>query len=75
MTTIVIALIARAIGATDFADGIGLGIVLGVGFGVVGALVSQIYEGKGGSYWLINGGQRRHRVLHGRGHRGGLGLS
>jgi len=55
VTTIVIALIARAIGATDLADGMALGIVLGVGFGVVGALVSQIYERKGSTYWLING--------------------
>jgi hypothetical protein len=36
-------------------DGLSLGIVLGVGFGVIGALVVQIYEQKGGSYWLING--------------------
>ena len=55
VTTIVIALIARAIGATELVDGLVLGIVLGVGFGVVGALVVQIYERKGGSYWLING--------------------
>ena len=32
-----------------------LGIVLGVGFGVVGGLISQIYERKGSTYWLING--------------------
>ncbi|MEX0699243.1 MAG: DUF1761 domain-containing protein [Acidimicrobiia bacterium] len=55
VTTIVIALLARAIGAADFMDGIALGVVLGVGFGVVGALVTQLYEQKGGSYWLING--------------------
>lgn len=55
VTTIVIALLARAIGATDLADGLVLGIVLGVGFGVIGALVNQIYEQKGSSYWLING--------------------
>ena len=55
ITTIVIALLARAVGATDLADGLVLGIVLGVGFGVVSALVVQIYEQKGGSYWLING--------------------
>ena len=55
VTTIVIALLAKAIGATDLADGMTLGIVLGVGFGVIGALVSQIYERKGNSYWLING--------------------
>jgi hypothetical protein len=55
VTSIVIALLARAIGATEFSDGLVLGIVLGVGFGVIGALVVQIYEQKGGSYWLING--------------------
>jgi len=55
VTTIVIALLARAVGASDLADGLVLGIVLGVGFGVISALVVQIYEQKGGSYWLING--------------------
>jgi hypothetical protein len=55
VTTIVIALLARAIGASELMDGLSLGIVLGVGFGVIGALVVQIYEQKGGSYWLING--------------------
>ena len=55
VTTIVIALLARAVAATDLADGLVLGIVLGIGFGVVSALVVQIYEQKGGSYWLING--------------------
>jgi hypothetical protein len=55
VTTVVIALLARAIGATDYVDGIALGVALGVGFGVIGAFISQIYEQKGGSYWLING--------------------
>ena len=55
VTTIVIALIAKAIGATELAHGMALGIVLGVGFGVVGGLISQIYERKGSTYWLING--------------------
>jgi hypothetical protein len=55
VNTIVIALLARAIGAAEFSDGLQLGIVFGVGFGVVGAVVSQLYEQKGGSYWLING--------------------
>jgi hypothetical protein len=55
VTTVVIALLARAIGATDYLDGIALGVALGVGFGVIGAFISQIYEQKGGSYWLING--------------------
>ena len=55
VTTIVIALLAKAIGASELMDGLTLGIVLGVGFGLIGALVVQIYEQKGGSYWLING--------------------
>ena len=55
VTTIVIALTARAVGATDLVDGLVLGIVLGVGFGVISALVVQIYERKGESYTLING--------------------
>ena len=55
VTTVVIALIVSAIGATEVMDGVWLGVALGVGFGVVGALVSQVYEQKGGSYWLING--------------------
>lgn len=55
VTTIVIALLAKAIGASELMDGLSLGIILGVGFGLIGALVVQIYEQKGGSYWLING--------------------
>ena len=55
VTSTVIALIVKAIGATTVSDAVMLGLVLGVGFGVVGALVSQLYERKGGSYWLING--------------------
>lgn len=55
VTTVVIALIARGIGATEVLDGVWLGVALGVGFGVVGALVSQIYEQKGSYYWLLNG--------------------
>jgi hypothetical protein len=55
VTSIAIALLARAIGTTELVDGIALGVVLGVGFGVVGALITQLYEQKGGSYWLING--------------------
>jgi len=55
VTAIVIALLARGIGATSLAEGIALGVTLGVGFGLVGAFVSQLYEQKGGSYWLING--------------------
>jgi hypothetical protein len=55
VTTIVIALLARAIGAASALDGIVLGVVLGIGFGIVGALVNQLYEQKGPGYWLING--------------------
>jgi hypothetical protein len=55
VTTIAIALVAKAIGAAEVADGIALGVVLGLGFGVVSALVTQLYEAKGSSYWLING--------------------
>jgi hypothetical protein len=55
VTTVVIALLARGIGATEVIDGVWLGVVLGVGFGVVGALVNQVYERKGSTYWLING--------------------
>jgi hypothetical protein len=55
VTTIVIALLARAVGATELVDGLTLGATLGVGFGVVGAVVGQLYEQKGAGYWLING--------------------
>lgn len=55
VTTIVIALLARGIGAETVSDGVVLGVVLGVGFGMVGALVNQVYESKGSSYFLING--------------------
>lgn len=55
VTTVVIALLVVAIGIDTLADGILLGVQLGVGFGMVGALVNQVYEGKGGLYFLING--------------------
>ncbi|HET9259410.1 MAG TPA: DUF1761 domain-containing protein [Acidimicrobiia bacterium] len=55
VTTVVIALLAEGIGAQTTSDGVVLGVVLGVGFGMVGALVNQVYEGKGNSYFLING--------------------
>lgn len=55
VTSVVIALIVKGIGAADFGDGLALGVALGVGFGLVSALVSQVYEQKGTSYWLING--------------------
>jgi hypothetical protein len=55
VTTTVIALLARGIGSESATDGIVLGVVLGIGFGMVGALVNQVYEGKGNGYFLING--------------------
>jgi hypothetical protein len=55
VTTIGIALLARALGASTFSDGVGLGVVIGLAFGVVTPLVSQLYEQKGATYWLING--------------------
>ncbi len=55
VTTVVIGLLVAATGVMTVGDGIVLGAVLGVGFGMVGALVNQVYERKGGSYFLING--------------------
>ena len=55
VTTTVIAMIAAAVGASDAVDGIALGVTLGVAFGAMTGLVSQVYEQKGSSYWLING--------------------
>lgn len=55
VTTVVIGLLVAATGADSLGDGLTLGVVLGIGFGMVGALVSQVYESKGNSYFLING--------------------
>lgn len=55
VTTIVIGLLVAGLGAESVGEGIALGIVLGIGFGMVGALVDQVYEGKGSAYFLING--------------------
>ena len=55
VTVVVIAMLAAAVGTADVVDAIGLGVALGVGFGVVNAMVTQLYEQKGGAYWLING--------------------
>lgn len=55
VTTVVIGLLVVALGADSLVDGVILGVLLGIGFGMVGALVSQVYEGKGNSYFLING--------------------
>lgn len=55
ITTVVIGLLVRATGTATVADALTLGATLGLGFGLVSALISQLYEQKGGSYWLING--------------------
>ncbi len=55
VTTVVIGLLVAGLGVDTLADGIILGAVLGVGFGMVGALISQVYETKRNSYFLING--------------------
>ena len=55
VTSVVIGLIVAATGTTEVTDAIILGVTLGVGFGAVGALVNQVYERKGNTYWLING--------------------
>jgi hypothetical protein len=55
VTSTVIALIATALSGDDVVNGLALGVALGVGFGIVSAVVNQMYEQKGGSYWLING--------------------
>jgi len=55
ITTVVIGLLVAGLGADGLGDGVALGVVLGIGFGMVGALVNQVYEGKGNSYFLING--------------------
>lgn len=55
ITTVVIALIVEAVGSTTMGDAVALGITLGIGFGVISSLITQLYERKGGSYWLING--------------------
>jgi hypothetical protein len=55
VTTVVIALLVAALGITEVGNAIELGVLLGVGFGLVLAFITQIYEQKGSSYWLING--------------------
>jgi hypothetical protein len=54
-TVVVIALLVAGLGADDVGDGLALGVSLGIGFGTVLALSTQLYEEKGSSYWLING--------------------
>jgi hypothetical protein len=53
--TVVIALLVQATGTQDVMDGIMLGVALGIAFGLAQALISQMYEQKGSSYWVING--------------------
>ncbi len=55
VTSVVIALVSESIGASTAGHAIALGVTLGVGFGMVTALVNQSYEGKGSGYFLING--------------------
>lgn len=55
ITTVVIALLVEALDATTLTHAIALGVSLGIAFGVVSALIVQLYERKGGRYWLING--------------------
>ncbi len=55
VTATVIAILARATGSADVGDAIALGVLLGLAFGIVNALIVQLYEQKGGAYWLING--------------------
>jgi hypothetical protein len=55
VTTILIGLLVAALGITEVGNAIELGVLLGVGFGTVGPFISQIYEQKGSTYWLING--------------------
>ena len=55
VTATVIAILARATGSAEVGDAISLGVLLGLGFGIVSALIVQLYEQKGAAYWLING--------------------
>jgi hypothetical protein len=55
VTTVVIGLLVEATATTTVEDAIILGVVLGIGFGMVNALVNQVYESKGNNYFLING--------------------
>jgi hypothetical protein len=55
VTSIVIGLLVKAIPADTLGAGVTLGVVLGIGFGMVGSLVNQVYESKGSAYFLING--------------------
>lgn len=55
VTTVVIGLLVAGLGTESVGDAIALGVALGIGFGMVGSLVNQVYESKGSTYFLING--------------------
>jgi hypothetical protein len=55
VTTIVVALLVVGLDVSDAAGGIALGALLGLGFGMAGAKVTQMYENRARGYWLING--------------------
>jgi hypothetical protein len=55
VTTVVVALLVVGLEVADLASGIVLGALLGLGFGMAGAKVVQMYENRAGGYWLING--------------------
>lgn len=55
ITTIVVALLVVGLDTSDLAGGIVLGAMLGLGFGMAGAKVVQMYETRARGYWLING--------------------
>ena len=57
VTVIAVALLVLGVGATTFDQGLALGIILGLGFGALSSLVTQVYENKGAWYWVINGVQ------------------
>lgn len=55
LATIVIALLVEGLGADSLEEGVALGLMLGVAFGLISSAVTQMYESKGRLYWLING--------------------
>lgn len=55
VTTIVVALLVVGLDISDASGGIVLGALLGLGFGMAGAKITQMYENRARGYWLING--------------------
>jgi hypothetical protein len=55
VTTIVVALLVVGLDVSDLTGGIVLGALLGLGFGMAGAKITQMYENRAPGYWLING--------------------